>query len=105
MSQRGHARERAVVAHLREQDWIAFRAPASLGVADVVALRAGSIPRLVEVKSTAQGPYEHFGPADRQKLASAASMAGASAWLVWWPPRASMRWIAESEWPAVRAAA
>jgi Holliday junction resolvase len=99
MSRRGHDRERAVVAHLRERDWVAFRAPASLGVADVVALRDGSRPRLVEVKSTAQGPYEHFGPADRAKLAGAATLAGAEAWLAWWPARGQLRWIAESEWP------
>lgn len=99
MSRRGHDRERAVVAWLRERDWLAFRAPASLGVADVVALKADQRPRLAEVKSTAQGPYEHFGPADRAKLAGAAALAGAEAWLAWWPPRGQLRWIPQAEWP------
>lgn len=96
---RGIQRERAVRDLLRDQDWIAFRAPASLGVADVIALRAGSRPRLIEVKSTAGGPYERFQPADREKLRLAAEMAGADALLAWWPPRGKLRWIPAAEWP------
>jgi Holliday junction resolvase len=80
--QRGVQRERDLVRKLRDEDWVAFRAPASLGVADVVALRAGSRPRLIEVKSTAQGPYEHFGPADRERLRVASGLAGADCFLV-----------------------
>lgn len=99
---RGIQRERAVRHLLRDEDWIAFRAPASLGCADVIALKAGARPWLVEVKSTAAGPYEHFSPADRDKLALAARMAGADAWLAWWPPRGKLRWIPESEWPKAR---
>lgn len=99
---RGHDRERAVRDVLKKDDWLAFRAPASLGVADVVALKEGRRPRLVEVKSTAQGPYERFGPADRQELSFAARLAGADALLAWWPPRGKLRWIAEAEWPVAR---
>lgn len=99
MSQRGHQRERAVRDKLLKEDWLAFRAPASLGVADVVALRDGSRPRLIEVKSTAKGPYEHFGPADRERLSFAARLAGADALLAWWPSRGVLRWIPENEWP------
>ena len=98
-SARGIQRERAVRDLLRDQDWIAFRAPASLGVADVVALKAGRTPMLIECKSTAGGPYERFRPADRQRLAFAAELAGAEAWLVWWPKGGKARWIAASEWP------
>lgn len=99
MNQRGIQRERAVRDHLAKQDWLAFRAPASLGCADVIALRDGSRPRLIEVKSTAQGPYEHFGPAARVRLSLAARLAGADALLAWWPPRGVLRWIPEGEWP------
>lgn len=84
---------------LRDEDWIAFRAPASLGCADVVALRAGSVPRLIEVKSTAAGPYHSFGPKERARLSSAARLAGAEAFLYWWPPRGKMHVVAEAEWP------
>src|SRR5579884_1305539 len=97
--QRGYQRERAVRDALAKQDWICFRAPASLGCADVVALREGSRPRFVEVKSTAAGPYHSFGPAARRRLSVTARLAGAEALLAWWPPRGKLRWISEDEWP------
>ena len=96
---RGTGRERLVREWYADRDWLAFRAPASLGVADVIALRAGSRPQLVEVKSTAAGPYEHFRPADRADLKAAAELAGADAVLVWWPSRGKMRAIPANEWP------
>jgi Holliday junction resolvase len=96
---RGTQRERAVRDRLAKEDWVAFRAPASLGAADVVALRDGYRPRFVEVKSTAQGPYERFGPASRERLSATARLAGADAYLAWWPPRGQLRWIPEAEWP------
>ena len=99
MSNRGVQRERQVRDKLRDDDWIAFRAPASLGVADVVALRAGNTPRLIEVKSTAAGPYHSFGPKERARLSEAARRAGAVAQLIWWPPRGKMHVIGEAEWP------
>lgn len=95
----GTQRERAVRDLLKERGWLAFRAPASLGVADVVALKAGHIARLIEVKSSAQGPYEHFGPGDRNRLSMAAELAGAEALLAWWPARGVLRWYYESDWP------
>lgn len=96
---RGIQRERAVRAWYSDRDWLAFRAPASLGCADVIALKAGHLPHLVEVKSTACGPYEHFGPADRAELLMAAEMAGAVPLLAWWPPRGKLTWIEASAWP------
>lgn len=99
---RGTDRERAVRRLLQDQDWISFRAPASLGCADVVALKANHRPMLVEVKSTAGGPYERFGPEARAKLELAAELAGADAFLVWWPPRGKPVWIPAAEWPAPR---
>lgn len=87
-------------ALLQESDWWVARAAGSLGDADLVALRVGSPSRLIEVKSTAGGPYERFGPAERARLRLAAEIAGAEAWLCWWPPRAKPRWIAASEWPS-----
>lgn len=87
---------------LESEGWIAFRAPASLGCADVVALRAGDRPMLIEVKSTAGGAYERFQPADRERLAQAGRIAGADVFLVWWPPRRKPLWIPQSEWPKER---
>jgi len=99
LSNFGHARERQVVALLRDEDWIAFRAPGSLGCADVIALKDGKRPRMIEVKATAAGPYAGFLPADRRKLAATAELAGASPELCWWPKRGKPTWIAEEEWP------
>lgn len=84
---------------LEGDDWFVARAAGSLGDADLVALKDGKVPRLIEVKSTAQGPYEHFGPKDRADLRFAAEIAGAVAELCWWPPRGKPRWIPATEWP------
>lgn len=101
MSSRGHSRERAVKALLEEQGWFVTRAAGSLGDADLVALKAGRVPRLIEVKSTAGGRWERFGPKARADLLFAAGVAGAEAWLVWWPPRGKPEWVASSSWPPV----
>ena len=101
MSRRGHQRERQVRLHLEGEDYWVCRAAGSLGDADLVALKAGKRPMLVEVKSSSQGPYEHFGPADRFRLAFAAQLAGADPVLCWWPPRGKMRMIPADEWPRV----
>lgn len=104
MSRLGHERERQLVALLRDEDWIAFRAPGSLGVADVVALKAGCQPRLIESKATTAGPYAGFPPADRHKLAETAKLAGAIPELCWWPKRAKPRFVVASEWPNAKEA-
>ncbi len=57
---------------------------------------------LIECKSTKAGPYHGFSPADRARLLFAAEMAGAEAWLAWWPPRGKLRMIHSSEWPVSR---
>ena len=100
---RGIQRERDLVNFLRDHDWFAMRAPASLGVADIVALKADPSgrceARLIEVKSTAAGPYAKFGPEARKKLRKAAELAGAQAYLCWWPKRGEPVWIPSREWP------
>lgn len=97
---RGHDRERQVKALLESDDWFVTRAAGSLGDVDLVALKDGRRPRLIEVKSTAGGPYERFGPAARADLRFAAKVAGAVAELCWWPPRGKPRWIPAEEWPS-----
>lgn len=99
MSSRGHDRERRVAELLRQDDWWVCRAAGSLGDADLVALRVGNTPRLVEVKSTARGPFSHMPPVKRNALRAAAAIAGAEAWLAWWPSRGTLKWIPEAQWP------
>lgn len=113
-SQRGNARENAVARVLRADGWIVGSMRQAAGGGDLIASRlrgdsylgAGDGPplpcaevRLVEVKSTAGGPYERFGPRDRLAMKVAAGIAGATAWLAWWPPRGDLRWIPSEEWP------
>ena len=105
MSSRGHNRERAVKLLLQQEDWWVARAAGSLGDADLVALKEGKRPRLIEVKSTAGGPYEHFRPLERAALLFAARLAGADAVLAWWPPRGRLHWIWPDEWPEAQVAA
>ena len=95
---RGIQRERQVRKLLETEGWWVCRAAGSLGDADLVALR-GAQKRLIEVKSTARGPWHGFGPGDRRELSMAAEIAGAEAWLCWWPPRKQPEWIPESAWP------
>lgn len=93
----------------RAEGWVAFRAPASLGVADVVAIRSenedGMPPAhvyFIEVKATTRHPFRlNFGPRERKRLSDAAAQAGATAWLAWWPSRGKLQIIPESEWPGV----
>jgi hypothetical protein len=67
------------------------------GAGDLVALRQRSLfaeheVLLVEVKSTAQGPWERFGRTERLALAELASEHGATGCVAWWPPRGALRW-------------
>ena len=97
----GITRERQVRRDLEADDWWVCRAAGSLGDADLVALKQG-VARLIEVKATARGPYHGFGPKDRADLLFAAKLAGAEAWLCWWPPRGKPHWINSIAWPTPR---
>ena len=98
-SRRGIQRERDLVNLLRSEDWFAMRAPASLGVADVIALKDGKRPMLIEVKSTSRSAFAGFPPADRADLLFAADLSGSAAWLVYWPKWSGPQWISPSHWP------
>lgn len=98
---RGIHRERQVRRVKEAEDYVVVRAAGSLGPVDLVAMRAGSRPQLIEVKSTIN-PYDHFPPADRAEMLLAAEMAGGDAVLAWWPKGGTLRWIPSCEWPAPR---
>lgn len=95
----GHDRERQLRKLLEADGWFVIRAPGSLGVADLCALKAGEQPRLIESKATKAGPYSGFVPSDRQALLEAAEKAGARAELAWWPKRGNLVWIGSEAWP------
>ena len=96
---RGTRRDRQVRDWYAERDWFAICARGSHGCADVLAIRSDRRPQLVQVKSTAGGPYERFSPQDRAELEFAAELGGADALLAWWPPNGQLRFIPASEWP------
>lgn len=96
----GIVRERQVRDLKLGEDYWVCRAAGSLGDADLVALRLGTPPELIEVKSDERSPYVHFGPAQREELKLAARIAGATPLLCWWPPRGKPCWIPAEEWPA-----
>lgn len=94
---RGRSRELRVADELRREGWVAYRL--AWGQADVGALKAGHRPLLVQVKSTAGGPYERFGPRARLALLHEAVCAGADCVLAWWPKHGELRWIQPLDWP------
>lgn len=100
MNNRGRQRELAVAARLQRDGFVTYRL--AWGHADVLALKAGLLPMLVQVKSTSGGPYERFPPSERLALQHEAVMAGATAVLAWWPPRRPLQMIPATDWPARR---
>jgi Holliday junction resolvase len=100
---KGHARERDVKRYLESEaggSWWVLRSPASKGVADLVALKAGELPRFIEVKANVSGgPYMNFRTAERAELLREAYKAGAKAELCYWPPRGERRFLPSLQWP------
>ena len=108
---RGLSRERDAKRLLQGQGWWVSRAAGSLGDADLVALRAIEIgeehvgltlseARLIEVKANKDGgPYMNFRTIARNEFEGAAALAGASAELLYWPPRKDPTFIGSILWP------
>lgn len=94
---RGRGRELDVMRFYRSTGRVAYRL--AWGNADVVALKAGERPLLVQVKSTAGGAFERFQPRDRALLLVEAAQADARAVLAWWPPRGKLTLIPSEAWP------
>jgi hypothetical protein len=93
----GRARELRVCDVLRVQHgMVAYRL--AWGHADVIGLKAGERPVLVQVKATAR-PWEHFQPADRADLLAEALAAGARCALAHWPRGGKLALIWPDEWP------
>jgi len=115
----GNTRELRVMGVLDGEGWLCGSRRHIPGAGDVLAVRAGNVPMLdfrrgativrpleaallIEVKSTAGGPYERFGPAERRDLIETAERCGAEAWLYWWPPRKQLERIHHSQFPTYR---
>lgn len=97
---RGAAREREYAERLEAKGWLVTRSAGSRSPHDLVALKDGYVPRLIQVKSDRAGAYAHFGPRERSELRESATRAGAQAVLVWWPAdRGGPRIIPADAWP------
>lgn len=70
--QRGDYFERRCRRSLEAHGWLVVRSAGSLGIADLVALRAGSKPLLVSCKLNGR-----IDPGERAALCDAAELAGA----------------------------
>lgn len=122
--QLGIARELKLVRALRMEGWMAWtvkndgecrdedeqivahgHGKYGQGPVDVIAIPPGGRVRLVQVKSTAAGPYKKFGPIKRAALSEEARRSDADAWLAYWPPRRREPvWISAIAWPTRGAA-
>ncbi len=106
---KGTRAEAEVVAEMRERGWSAWRLLPTTndrdddivgsGIADVVALKAGSRPRLIEVKATSRGPFAGFTPARRKRMLEVADAADADAILAWKIPYKGIRYLPPAAWP------
>ena len=97
---RGRARELRYAEHLEEAEGGLARRFES-GCFDIVWLRLGHRPALIQVKSTVT-PWAHFGPAARAKALAQAEQADAEPVLVWWPKGRNIlqaEWIPATDWP------
>jgi Holliday junction resolvase len=97
----GPARERALANLLRADGWVVKGTGDAHGATDLVCLKRGETPKLVQVKANRKGgPYMNFRKAERAELQAEAEQAGAECWLVYWPPdRQPPRWIGPELWP------
>jgi hypothetical protein len=95
---------------LAEEGWLCASRRHIGGAGDVLAIRYYTPSpyineidaMLIEVKSTSGGPWERFGPTDRQALIDTAENYGAEAWLYWWPPRKSLQRIHCGDFPKAK---
>jgi Holliday junction resolvase len=111
-SQQGRNAELELMAFLAERNFLVASRRHIAGAGDVLAVRALAMARLpsgahkpmhevwlLEVKTTAGGPYERFGPKDRAAMLETAQKAGAAPLLAWRPPKKEWKFIGPDEWP------
>ena len=96
--QRSARRERETVKYLRDLGHVAYRTPASKGAADVVDLYHGNVS-LIQIKTGGKSAFDHFGPAERERLVQEAAKAGGTPGLFWWPTGKPLEIIGADRWP------
>lgn len=100
---RGNAAELKGARLLESEGWLVGSRRHIGGAGDLLAVKAGCIPRLVEVKSTKAGPWMHFRWKDRADMLETAMEMRVEAWLLWWPAQRDPKWLPAAEWPEGKA--
>lgn len=98
----GTIKEREAAEMYEMDGWIVIRSAGSLGPADLLCMKAGEKPQLIQVKaSKLPGRFRGFIPAQRSALRVMARKAGADAYLLRWYGGAAREWelVPEDEWP------
>lgn len=108
---RGAARERKLKRLLEDDGYVVIRAAGSKGAVDLWALRrptaADPCPDVlaIQVKANIGNAWMNFRREEREELGLVAAKAGATAYLVHWPPHSQPLWYREQDWPTVKVAA
>jgi hypothetical protein len=98
-ARKGNRAEGRTVKLLEAEGWTVGSRRHLPGPGDLLAVRAGRRPRLIEVKGR-KNLWEGFRRADRQEMIDYAIPRGLRAEVAWWPPRArAPRWISSEDLP------
>ena len=109
-SSKGSARERQVKKRLEAEGWVCVRSAASASPVDIWAIKAsgrklqygGANVLAIQIKANKGNPYMNFRKPERDELRTLSEQAGATPYLVHWPPHGEETWYGESDWPSVR---
>lgn len=100
-ARKGNQKELRTAELLAADGWLVASRRHVGGAGDLLAIKDGERPRLIEVKATAQVPWRStFGPLKRAELRDCAVAHGAVAEIAWWRPRSrAPEFIDEASWP------
>jgi hypothetical protein len=99
-ARRGNTKEVRTAEWLEADGWTVGSRRHIAGPGDLLAIKDGERPRLIEVKAGRGSPYENFRRPDRMELREFAFWRGLVPELAWWPLRArEPQFIDETAWP------
>lgn len=98
-SAKGNGFEVQVARQLEQEGWTVGSRRHIGGCGDLLAVRDGERPRLIECKRGARSPYEHFREPDRNRMRDYAAERGLVAELAWRKDRGKLVFLDEAAWP------
>lgn len=98
-SHKGNGFERQVAKQLEQDGWTVGSRRHIGGCGDLLAVKPGERPRLIECKRGAGSPYENFRTVDRNDMRDYAAERGLVAELAWRKDRGRVEFIDEASWP------